>query len=104
MTHVSLRPHRWGSLAVWQALAADIRGSYVSGPTLGQWDPQGYHSDDKNEAETLNTLSLRNICFKELSSYFIGIQIKKVDVLGLCLKRFALFIPIKMNCQLGYHL
>lgn len=72
---------------------------------LAWWDPEGYHSDDKKESEIPNILSLRNgICTKQLSSYSIGIQIKKAGVLGLRLKRFALFIHVKMNCQLGYDL
>lgn len=68
-------------------------------PHSDLWDPRDYHSDDKNESEMLNILSFRNdICSVEHSSYSTGIQIKKAGVLGLRLKRFALFIHIKMNC------
>lgn len=83
-----------------------IRGSCVSGPSstplLAPWDPRGHHSDDKNESEMLTIVSIWNdICFKELSSYSLGIQIKKAEVLGLHLKGVAHFIHVEMNCQLG---
>lgn len=76
-------------MAVWQTLVQTLGEAMCPAQALpphsAPWDLRGYHSDDKNDSEKLSVLSLRNyICFMELSSYSIGIQIKKAGVRGPC--------------------
>lgn len=76
-------------MADWQTLVQTLEEAMCLAqalpPYLAPWDLQGYHSDNKNESEMLSVLSLRNyVCSMELSSFSIGIQIKKAGVLGPC--------------------